>query len=49
MEPGFATKGTVPESPWIVCCGGAWGAASAGPAVILTSPSGIKLRYTARL
>jgi hypothetical protein len=25
-EPGFTTEGAVPESPWLVCCDGAWGA-----------------------
>jgi ribonuclease HI len=49
MEPGFATEGAVPESVWLVCCDGAWGAAGARAAAILTSPSEIKLRYAARL
>jgi hypothetical protein len=49
MEAGFATEGVVPESPWLVCCDGAWGAVGAKAAIILTSPSGIKLRYVARL
>jgi hypothetical protein len=48
-KPGFATEGAVPESPWLVCCDGAWGATGAGAATILTSPLGIKLRYTTRL
>jgi hypothetical protein len=48
-EPGFATGGAVPESPWLVCCDGAWGAVGAGAVAILTSPLGIKLRYAARL
>jgi hypothetical protein len=48
-EPGFATEGAVPKLPWLVCCDGAWGAAGAGATTILTSPSGIKLRYAARL
>jgi hypothetical protein len=48
-EPGFATEGAVPESLWLVCCHGAWGAAGARVAAILTSPSGIKLRYVVRL
>jgi hypothetical protein len=48
-EPGFAVEGAVPESVWLICCDGAWGAAGARVAVILTSPSGIKLSYTTRL
>jgi hypothetical protein len=49
MEPGFTTEGVINKSPWLVCCDGAWRAAGAGAATILTSPSGIKLRYTTRL
>jgi hypothetical protein len=30
-----------------VCCDGAWGVSGAGATVILTSPSGIRLRYAA--
>jgi uncharacterized membrane protein YdcZ (DUF606 family) len=48
-EPGFTTKGAVPESPWLVWCDGAWGAARARAAAILTSPLGVKLCYAARL
>jgi hypothetical protein len=48
-ELDFAIEGVVPKSPWLVCCDGAWGAAGAGAAAILTSSSGIKLRYAARL
>jgi hypothetical protein len=48
-EPGFATEGVVPESPRLVCCDGAWGAAGAGATTILTSPLGIKLHYALRL
>jgi hypothetical protein len=48
-EPSFAIEGAVPESPCPVCCDGAWGAVGVGAAIILTSPLGIKLRYTARL
>jgi hypothetical protein len=48
-EPGFTPKGAVPKSPWLVCCDGAWGAEGARAAAILTSPSGIKLRYATRL
>jgi hypothetical protein len=39
----------VQESPWIVYCDGAWGSTGAGAVAILTSPSGRKLRYVARL
>jgi ribonuclease HI len=48
-EPGFTTEGAVPESPWLVCCDGAWRAVGVRVAAILTSPSGIKLRYAVRL
>jgi hypothetical protein len=48
-ETAFATKGAVPESPWLVCCDEAWGAAGTRADAILTSPSGIKLRYIERL
>jgi ribonuclease HI len=49
MEPGSATEGEVPESPWLVYCDGAWGVVGAGATAILISPSGIKLCYVARL
>jgi ribonuclease HI len=49
MEPGSAVEGAVPESPWLICCDGAWGVAGARAAAILTSPSGFKLCYVARL
>jgi ribonuclease HI len=39
----------VPKSPWLDYCDGAWGAVGAGVAAILISPSGINLRYAARL
>jgi ribonuclease HI len=48
MELGSAKKGIVPESTWIVCCDGTWGAAGARVVTILTTPSGIKLRYVVR-
>jgi hypothetical protein len=48
-KPGSATEGEVPRSPWLVYCNGAWGAVGAGAAAIPISPSGIKLRYAARL
>jgi hypothetical protein len=34
-EPGSATEGAVLESPWLVHCDGAWGAAGAEAAAIL--------------
>jgi hypothetical protein len=48
-EPRSVTEGEVPETSWVVYCDGAWGATSVGAAVILFSPSGIKLCYTARM
>jgi ribonuclease HI len=42
-------EGEVPETPWVVYCDGAWGATGAEVAVVLVSPSGIKLRYAARM
>jgi hypothetical protein len=48
-EPSSLTKGIVLESPWLIYCDGAWGNAGAGAAIVLISPSGIKLRYAARL
>jgi hypothetical protein len=48
-EPSTYTKGIVVDTPWQVYCEGAWGVSGAGAAAILNSPSGIKLRYTARL
>jgi hypothetical protein len=34
---------------WEIRCDGAWGRKGAGIAAIVTSPTGIKLRYAARL
>jgi hypothetical protein len=48
-EPGSTREGPIHESPWLVYCDGAWGAVGARAAVILISPLGIKLHYTARL
>jgi hypothetical protein len=48
IEPGSATEGVVPESPWLVYCDGAWGTVGVRTAAILISPLGIKLRYIAR-
>jgi hypothetical protein len=49
MEPSGYTEGTVVDTPWQVCCDGAWGVSGAGVAAILKSPLGIKLKYAARL
>jgi ribonuclease HI len=49
MEPGVAAEGAVHESPWLIYYDGAWVAVGAGATAILISPSGIKLRYEARL
>jgi ribonuclease HI len=46
-ERGLTAEGAVPESPCFICCDRAWGITGAGAATILTSPSGIKLRYVA--
>jgi ribonuclease HI len=37
------------QAPWLVYCDGAWDNAGARASAILISPSGIKLRYAARL
>jgi ribonuclease HI len=49
MEPSGYTEGTVVDTPWQVCCDGAWGVSGAGAAAILKSPLGIKMKYAARL
>jgi ribonuclease HI len=49
LELGFTTEGPILESPWLVYCDGAWGVGGTRAAAILISPSGIKLRYAARL
>jgi hypothetical protein len=49
MELLSYTEGTVVDTSWKVYYGGAWGVSEAGAAVILKSPSGIKLRYAAGL
>jgi hypothetical protein len=41
--------GIVQEPHWLVHCDRAWGSTGAGAAAILTSLSGIKLRYAIRL
>jgi hypothetical protein len=48
-ELGSATEGPITESPWLVYCDGAWRAVGARVVAILISPSGIRLRYAARL
>jgi hypothetical protein len=48
-EPDFIVEGAVPESAWLAYCDGAWDTVEARAAAILTSPLGIKLRYTAQL
>jgi ribonuclease HI len=40
---------TIIDKPWDVYCDGVLGISGAGAATILTSPSGIKLRYAAQL
>jgi ribonuclease HI len=37
------------KTPWVVYCDGAWEAIGAEAAVVLLSPSGIKLHYAARM
>jgi ribonuclease HI len=49
MEPSSYIEGTVVETPWQICCDGAWGVSGAGAAAILKSPSGIKMKYAARM
>jgi ribonuclease HI len=49
MEPGIAAECAVHESPWLVYYDGTWVAVGAEASAILISPSGIKLRYAARL
>jgi hypothetical protein len=49
MEPSSYTEGTVIDTPWQVHYDGTWRVSGAGAAAILKSPSGIKLKYVARL
>jgi len=37
------------QPDWIIYCDGAWGFTGAGAAAIITSPSGVKMKYAARL
>jgi hypothetical protein len=48
-EPRSQADDSTQESPWLVCCDRTWGSTGAGAAAILVSPSGIRLRYAARL
>jgi ribonuclease HI len=48
-EPSSYTEGIVIDTLWQVHYDRAWGTDGAGAAAILMSPSGIKLRYAARL
>jgi ribonuclease HI len=49
MEHSRYTEGTVIDTPWQVYCDGTWGVLGTGAAAILKPPSGIKLKYVARL
>jgi ribonuclease HI len=49
MELSSLTESIVPESPWLIYCDRAWGNTGAGVAIVLISPSRIKLCYTTRL
>jgi ribonuclease HI len=48
-EPSSYTEGIVVDTTWQVHCDGAWRVSGVGVAAILTSPSGVNLRYAARL
>jgi hypothetical protein len=48
-EPSGYTEGTTVDTPWKVYCDRVWGVSGAGATAILNSPSGIKLKYAARL
>jgi hypothetical protein len=48
-EPRFAIEGGVPETLWVVYCDRVWEATGVGAVAVLLSPSGIKLRYAARM
>jgi hypothetical protein len=48
-EPSNYTEGPVVDTPWLVYCDEAWGSTRAVAATFIVSPSGIKLRYIARL
>jgi hypothetical protein len=48
-EPSSYTEGIVVDTPWQVLRNRAWGVSGDRAAAILTSHSGVKLRYAARL
>jgi hypothetical protein len=48
-EPSSYTEGVVVDTPWQVLRNRAWGVSGDRVAAILTSHSGVKLRYAARL
>jgi hypothetical protein len=47
--PSQSSREEKKQSEWTIYCDGAWGFAGAGAAAIITSPSGIKMKYVARL
>jgi hypothetical protein len=47
--PSQSSREDKKQPEWIIYCDGAWGFAGAGAAAIITSPSGIKMKYVARL
>jgi hypothetical protein len=49
MEPSLLAGGIIPDAPWLVYCDRVWGNTGVGAAMILVSPSGIRLRYAVRL
>jgi hypothetical protein len=48
-EPSTYTEGMVVDTMWQMYYDKTWGVSRARAAAILTSPSGIRLRYAARL
>jgi ribonuclease HI len=48
-EPSSYTEGPMVETPWKIYCDRAWGVVGASVAAILKSPSGIKMKYAARI
>jgi hypothetical protein len=42
-EPRSQADDSTQESPWLVCCDGAWGSTGAGATTILVSPFGVRL------
>jgi hypothetical protein len=49
MEPSSYIVGTIVDTLWQICCYGAWGVSGVGAVAILKSPSGIKMKYAARM